>query len=125
MITLGRNRRARTPGMTAMIDVVFLLLVFFMLAARFGVEGGVELGLSGQGGDYSGPPRLISISPSSVTLNGSDVALAELPDALAPLTSKADDIVVLRPVDGATLQQVMDVMSILQEAGFSALALAE
>ena len=25
-----------------MIDVVFLLLVFFMLAARFGIEGAVE-----------------------------------------------------------------------------------
>ncbi len=125
MIALGKARRARTPGMTAMIDVVFLLLVFFMLAARFGVEGGIELELAGQGGAYSGPPRLVSISPSSVELNGREIAVDLLPGALAPLTRAPDDIVVLRPVDGATTQQVIDVMSVLQEAGFTSLALAE
>ncbi|MEO0362761.1 MAG: biopolymer transporter ExbD, partial [Pseudomonadota bacterium] len=34
---LARAPRRR-PSLTPMIDVVFLLLVFFMLAARFGVE---------------------------------------------------------------------------------------
>ncbi len=125
MIPPGKARRARTPGMTAMIDVVFLLLVFFMLAARFGVEGGIELELAGQGGAYSGPPRLVSISPSSVELNGREITVEALPDALVPLTSAPDDIVVLRPVGGATTQQVIDVMSVLQEAGFTSLALAE
>ena len=125
MIALGKARRARTPGMTAMIDVVFLLLVFFMLAARFGVEGGIELELAGQGGEYSGPPRLVAISPSSVELNGREIAVEALPDALVPLTSAPDDIVVVRPVGGATTQQVIDVMSVLQEAGFTSLALAE
>ena len=36
MFHFAPARRSRKPSLTPMIDVVFLLLVFFMLAARFG-----------------------------------------------------------------------------------------
>ncbi len=125
MISLGQRHRARPPGMTAMIDVVFLLLVFFMLAARFGTDGGIELVLAGEGWAYSGPPRLVSIAPTSVSLNGVETEVDALPGALRSLMRAPDDIVVLRPVDGAALQQVIDVMTVLQEAGYTSLAMAE
>ena len=35
---LGPPLKRRKPSLTPMIDVVFLLLVFFMLAWRFGVD---------------------------------------------------------------------------------------
>lgn len=56
-------RSRRKPSLTPMIDVVFLLLVFFMLASRFGLEAMMPLPLVGAGGGaYSGPPRLVDIS---------------------------------------------------------------
>ena len=43
MLQFGPPRPRRKPSLTPMIDVVFLLLVFFMLAARFGQDVGLAL----------------------------------------------------------------------------------
>ncbi len=120
-------RPRRRPSLTPMIDVVFLLLVFFMLASRFGVDTHLPLNAAGaaQGAAYSGPPRLVDILPDAVRLNGQAVD----PDALAAkvlaLTRAPTDTVVLRARDGADLQRVVDVMQRLRAAGLRALVLVE
>ncbi|XDA96736.1 biopolymer transporter ExbD [Sulfitobacter sp. LCG007] len=117
-------RSRRRPSLTPMIDVVFLLLVFFMLASRFGVEAMIPLPLAASGGeDYKGPPRLVDISPGSAALNGQPVE--DLPAALGPLMTRRDDIVILRGRDGADLQRVVAVSQELRRAGFTALVLVE
>ena len=60
---LHSARPRRRPSLTPMIDVVFLLLVFFMLASRFGVETVISLPLASGGGSYSGPPRIVAPGP--------------------------------------------------------------
>jgi biopolymer transport protein ExbD len=62
---LGAPRRTRRPSLTPMIDAVFLLLVFFMLASRFGRAGAVALvgAGDGAGAPWSGPPRLAEVAP--------------------------------------------------------------
>jgi biopolymer transport protein ExbD len=102
-----------------MIDVVFLLLVFFMLAARFGAEGGLRLDLAGQGGGYSGPPRLVDVLPEGVRLNGVAQDLAAVVAALPALMAAPDDIVVLRPRAGASVQRLVAVSEALAAAGFA------
>ena len=47
MISFGPPRPARRPSLTPMIDVVFLLLVFFMLAARFGQDTRLPMSTAG------------------------------------------------------------------------------
>ena len=120
-------RPARRPSLTPMIDVVFLLLVFFMLAARFGLEGAVPLALSapGQEADWSGPPRLIEVAPEGLRLNGGDVGMDALADQLRPLMPTPDAPVVLRAVDGAPLQRLVAVIDALSQAGITSLLLAE
>lgn len=126
MFAFDAPRRPRRPSLTPMIDVVFLLLVFFMLAARFGQEAGLELALGATGAnDYSGPPRLVDVAPDGVRLNGVALGLAELPAALARLSDAPSDMVVIRPSDGADLQRLVDVMAGLRAAGFTGLALVE
>ncbi|PCJ08037.1 MAG: indolepyruvate ferredoxin oxidoreductase [Rhodobacteraceae bacterium] len=116
-------RPRRKPSLTPMIDVVFLLLVFFMLASRFGVATVLPLPLASQGGEYSGPPRLITVTPTTLHLNGQPVT--ELAAALAPLMSSPTDTLILRGRDGATLQRIVDVTEILNSAGFTSLVLVE
>ncbi|MDR9486290.1 MULTISPECIES: ExbD/TolR family protein [Sediminimonas] len=117
-------RPRRKPSLTPMIDVVFLLLVFFMLASRFGTEAMMPLPLAASGGDsYNGPPRLVDISPASVALNGRPVD--DLPAALQPLMSSPTDMVILRGQEGAELQRVVSVSEELRGAGFTALVLVE
>lgn len=108
-----------------MIDVVFLLLVFFMLASRFGMDTSVELVLAGQGAAYSGPPRLVEIYPAEIRLNGQPTTLDGLADALRPLVEQPDDIVVLRPREGADFQQTIAVVDRLTVDGYAHLTLVE
>ncbi|ARC87545.1 biopolymer transporter ExbD [Rhodovulum sp. MB263] len=116
----------RRPSLTPMVDVVFLLLVFFMLAARMGAEVALPVaGGAGGSAEWSGPPRLIDIGPETLALNGVETPLDALAGALAPLVSGPSDPVVLRPRDGAELQRVIEVIETLSAAGYSQPILVE
>ena len=126
MFAFAQPRPRRRPSLTPMIDVVFLLLIFFMLAARFGMDAALPLDPGAMGaGDYQGPPRLVGIGPDALRLNGQAVVVEDLPVALAPLMDGPDDIVVLRPRDGADLQRLIDVAQALRDAGLTRLTVAE
>ncbi|WP_339949944.1 biopolymer transporter ExbD [uncultured Albimonas sp.] len=118
-------RRARRISLTPMIDVVFLLLVFFMLAARFGVEGVMPVVAAGGGGTWSGPPRLVDVRPDSLSLNGAPIAPAALAAELARLSESPSDPVVLRGREGATLQRLADVARAASGGGLRPVILAE
>ncbi|MBV1897445.1 MAG: biopolymer transporter ExbD [Rhodobacteraceae bacterium] len=118
------SRPRRKPSLTPMIDVVFLLLVFFMLASRFGADAVIPLALAGQGGGtYDGPPRLIDISPDGIALNG--IAVTNLPAAVAPLMQQPDDMLILRGQNGADLQRIITVTEELRRAGYTSVVLVE
>lgn len=125
MFAFAPQRRTRRPSLTPMIDVVFLLLVFFMLASQFGRDTAVRLSGAGGGVAYSGPPRLIQIGPEALSLNGVGVGLEGLEAALAPLVSDRSDTIILRGADGASLQRLLDVAQVLQASGFGNLVLVE
>ena len=110
-----------------MIDVVFLLLVFFMLAARFGQDLYLPLSVAGSsdGAPYQGPPRLVEITQSTVFLNGTAVDLEALPDRLSELTERSDQTIVLQARDDAPLQRLVSVLELLRSAGFTGLVLVE
>lgn len=125
MIAFGTERPRRRPNLTPMIDVVFLLLVFFMLASRFGTDLALPLAAASGTGAYSGPPRLVEFGPDGLSLNGVPTAPDALATALAPLVSGPGDTIVLRPREGADLQALVAVIDDLRAAGFTSLALVE
>lgn len=111
--------------MTPMIDVVFLLLVFFMLASSFDRDVAIRIGLAGGDSAISGPPRLIDIAPDRLRLNGRFVPIEEMAHALDQVVSTRADTIVLRPNGQVELQRLVDVMSALNDQGFTALVLFE
>ncbi|TMV56359.1 biopolymer transporter ExbD [Thioclava sp. BHET1] len=126
MFAFTEDRPRRRPSLTPMIDVVFLLLVFFMLAARFGTDTELPLQIAGHGGAaYSGPPRLVGIAPDGLKLNGVAMAQADLIAQLHDLTKTPGDLIVLRPLDGASLQAIVAAMDALKSSGFTDLVLVE
>jgi biopolymer transport protein ExbD len=125
MFRFAEPRRARRPSLTPMVDVVFLLLVFFMLASRFGVDQTIALAPLGTGAAYSGPPRLVEIAPDVLRLNGVAITEAQLIEELGRLTETLSDTIVLRPAGGADVQRVVALMDRLQTAGFTTLSLIE
>ena len=109
-----------------MIDVVFLLLVFFMLASRFGIDEVLPLPLASQGGGgYQGAPRLVDVLPGGLQLNGVETTPEALLPALAELAASPADTVILRGQEGAALQRIVDVAAALRAAGHTNIVLVE
>jgi biopolymer transport protein ExbD len=117
-------RPRRRPSLTPMIDVVFLLLVFFMLAARFGQEGALDLRIAASGGaDWQGPPRLVRIEVEGFRLNGQVTDPDRLIETLRGLTDTGTDLILVQPAEDVDLQRLMDGMGFLERAGFTTLSL--
>ncbi|MBT8423930.1 MAG: biopolymer transporter ExbD [Silicimonas sp.] len=124
-MNLASRSLRRRMSLTPMIDVVFLLLVFFMLAARFGTEGGIALAVPGEAIEQSGPPRLVDVYPTRVTLNGVSLRPDALIETLDGLVSGVGEPVILRARGGANVQRVIDVAESLKRGGLDNLALTE
>lgn len=125
MFAFAQPRARRKPALTPLIDVVFLLLVFFMLAAQFGRETALDMAQPGGAGEYDGPPRLVTLLPDGVLLNGAPLDRADLPQALAALMEKPSDAIALRAEGGADVQRLTDLAQRLTAAGFARLVLVE
>ena len=118
MIQLNTISRRRRPSLTPMIDVVFLLLIFFMLVARFGINKVIDINLPSalsQNVQYEGAPRLVEIkSGNIVSLNGSQISLEQLSNNLSELMPSPNALVILRSSAEANTQDLLDVLLYLK-----------
>lgn len=100
----------RRLSLTPLIDVIFLLLLFFMLSSTFARE--VELAVSaaapGQAAGSTERPAFLSLGPGGLALNGQPVAQADLAGAL-----EGEARLVLRPEPGVTAQALVDLLVLL------------
>ena len=114
MIQLNTVIRRRRPSLTPMIDVVFLLLIFFMLVARFGVDKVIDINLPsalGHNSQYQGAPRLVEIkSGNIVSLNGSEIPLDQLSNNLSKLMPSPNALIILRSSAEASTQDLLNVL---------------
>ena len=114
MLRKGRGRRL---SMTSLIDVIFLLLLFFMLSSTFSRFAEVELSAVGAGGTGSSDAKVgfLQVSTEILRVNGREITLDALPDAFANMSPEVDTlrlIVSLR--DDVTAQRLTDVLVILR-----------
>ena len=118
MIQLNTIIRRRRPSLTPMIDVVFLLLIFFMLVARFGVDKVIDINLPsalGQSSQYEGAPRLVEIkSGNIVSLNGTQISLDQLSSKLSKLMPSPNALIIVRSSAEANTQDLLDVLLYLK-----------
>ena len=66
--------------MTSLIDVIFLLLLFFMLTSTFSKFSEVELAAAGSGGTArsDNPPMFLQLGSDSLQLNGESLSLTDI-----------------------------------------------
>lgn len=105
--------------MTSLIDVIFLLLLFFMLSSTFSRFSEVELAAAGSG---SAPatdarPAFLRLGADTLSLNGQEVALEALAESLDTLLPERDDtpapvLVSLR--DDVSSQRLTDLLVALR-----------
>jgi biopolymer transport protein ExbD len=107
--------------MTPLIDVVFLLLLFFMLTSTFSTFGEIELTQATSGAarqDQATDRAFVQLGQSRLTLNGAPVSFDDL-------TAGVETGLVLVSLDeDVTAQRVVDLLARLRgRAGLSVVVL--
>jgi len=124
----GRSRIHAHLDIAPLIDIVFLLLVFFMLTSTFMVPEAIKLELP-----ESSSANVTEVTPITVTLNltgqlalnGQAIQLDELRTTIEPLIKNNADTAITLKSDAATeVQQLLKVMDEIRAAGGSNVALA-
>ena len=125
-----QHDEAPALNLTSMIDVLFLLIIFFMVATKFDeMERNIEVAVPevGQAGESTPPPQPLVVTvlaEGRVELDGEPVTFEELTSRLAaartPLTEPS---VVIRGDAACAFQHVASALAACQQAGISDLGI--
>ncbi|TCM84528.1 biopolymer transporter ExbD [Rhodovulum steppense] len=113
---MRRAARRRRLSLTPLIDVIFLLLLFFMLSSTFTRFAEVDLAAAGTA--RPAPPEtrpvFLQLEPEAVRLNGRDLALEALPGAIEPGSAEAAQPVLVALRGAVTAQRLTDLLVVLR-----------
>lgn len=117
-------------NLTSMIDVLFLLIIFFMVATKFDeMERSIEVAVPevAQAGETTPPqhPLVVSVSADGhLDLDGSAVTAEELTTRLAAArTPLTEPTVVIHGDSKCPFQYVADALGACRQAGISELGI--
>jgi biopolymer transport protein ExbD len=120
LLLARQTRRRPLIGLTPLIDVVFILLVFFMLASSYLDWRAIELTAPSEtaaGGPVEGA-LLIEIRPEGLRFAGEFLPLETVVQrAERRLTQVPQTPVLVKPASGVSLQQTVTVLDRLVAAG--------
>lgn len=110
----GALQRQRRLSLTSLIDVIFLLLLFFMLSSTFTKFADIEIA-SARGGSAaaSSPERpvFLFLKPEEVLINGVETGFPDLTSAIKALAPTARPTVLISVTDSVTSQRLVDVLN--------------
>jgi len=120
----GARRSGQAPNLTPLIDIIFLLLVFFMLTAHFVKDQGLPIELpeavSAVSLDEKEPLEIAISSSGEITIAGESVLSAALVEKVFLLLSTRDEKrIVIRGDAGVSLGDSVKVIDAVRQAGAS------
>jgi len=124
----GRKLISTELNIAPLIDVVFLLLIFFMLTSTIMEQESIEINLPSSDRSESSTSdfTIISISKdSTIYLNGEVIEMARLKKALESSFSEGSEkSVVLRSDSDLPVQSLVEMMDLISSAGGENISLA-
>ncbi len=107
-----RTKRRKRLSMTSLIDVIFLLLLFFMLTSTFSKFGEIEFSTASAGGsDQDVPIRFVKLEQDRLLVDGTVTTL----DSVTELFDGASEQMALISLgQNATSQQLIDLLTALK-----------
>jgi biopolymer transport protein ExbD len=109
-----RSRRRRL-AMTSLIDVIFLLLLFFMLTSTFSKFAEIELtnAASGSAALTDTPPLFLQLGADALRLNGDTLDLTALGSS-ALGEAREGTVLLVSLGDGVNAQRLTDLLAALR-----------
>ena len=108
-------------GLTPIIDVVFILLIFFMLATNFQSFNKTEIKMSNETASVSQSDKKIFLiefnKDSEFKLNGTAASLDSIKSDIISSKNDGDDfIVITKPLKGVDVQLILSVFANLKSS---------
>ncbi|MFP4132454.1 MAG: ExbD/TolR family protein [Thiohalospira sp.] len=121
-IETGAAPRRRLISLTPLIDVVFILLVFFMLASSFMEWRLIDLEVGGEGGGEVDPAAArVQLTAEGIRHEDRDWEVAEL---LPHLEEEGAELIRVEMGEGVDLQRAVDLMTRLRTLPGASVSLA-
>ncbi len=113
--------------LTPMIDVLFIILIFFMLVSSFNLDRGINIqSFSKLGSSINSETiAVIDIEKDKRSINGLEVKIDNLADELINLGTKKDIQIFLRPSEDLPVQDMIDVFDELSLENFQTIYILE
>ena len=111
-------------SLTPIIDVVFILLIFFMLATNFQSFSKTDINLSNESASITQSDKKVYVIEFDVDnkfkLNGQDYKLSTIKKKiLSELSTDEDLIVVIKPGEKTNVQQMLTLIESLKKSNIS------
>jgi biopolymer transport protein ExbD len=122
----GLTSRHKTPNLTPLIDIVFLLLVFFMLTAHFVKDQSLDIVLpeagSGENFEEQGALERVINNEGAILIDTKLIMPNELEASLQQrLQGRSKKLVILRGDKNSKLDLTVQVMDAARKAGAESL----
>ncbi len=129
ILEFDRRKKLRTQlNIAPLIDVVFLLLIFFMLSSQFIARPGIRVSLprASTAEPHPGEDIIVSITEGgSLYLDGEEITLESLPAKLkAKVAESEEKTVIVRADEKINLGLAVKVMDIAREANAQGLVIS-
>lgn len=123
-----KPRRRALISLTPLIDMVFILLVFFMLASSFQQWRAIAVSAAPAGVAASGVKgaMLIQVRPDGLRLGGHSLPLSAIAEQVRRRQVQTPtQVFLVEPVSGVSLQAVVQVLDNLSANGVANLSLVD
>ena len=125
---MNKPKRRVIINITSLIDVLFLLLIFFIVSSTFLEQPGMKLDLpktSHQEAMRMEGYTLFILSDGNMYINEDVVTMEELPDVLKEIAPKVEERgLVLKADEDVRYGMVVEVMDVVKQSGIIKLVVA-
>jgi biopolymer transport protein ExbD len=126
LLNIEQHRRKTMISLTPLIDVVFILLLFFMLSSTF--SRWQQIPLQTPAASESQTPRLavlkIQSNTGEIVIDGNTVRVSNADELQRIVQQYAESRLVLMAAKGITVQTIVNVMDALKQSGASHISFA-
>lgn len=126
-----RAKRGEQQGgvhvdMTPMVDIMMLLIIFFIMSTTFIVHSGFNVNLPSAAAEKQRREQIDVIinREGAVAVNGQTVTKPEIPAAIGRSGADPSTVVVVRADKAVSHGQVVEVMDAVRKAGFAKISIA-
>ena len=121
------HKRISATYLTSLTDVIFLLLIFLMLASNFITQTGISVRLPGSSSGIKQtikPIEIVYNQNREVILNGILMDLNQCTQILPSYYKTSEQVIRLIADKSLSLQDIVQIMDVIRAAGFEKITIA-